>query len=244
MVWPAVFERLIAGPGWRITYLGYAGAVLLGILPLAVLLRPAPGAVGSGTSGRRRGCRGRACFGLGAATAAATLSVLLGCAFVARQFRGAIADRYGGLMAVLAGSACRAAAVGAFLLIQDEAGLFVVAAAYGVGFSGIIPAYAMTIRDLFPPAETSWRVPLVLFTGMSRMAFGGWFAGCIQDHFGFYAPAFGAGVVFNAANLLLVGFLVLRQSGRGRATAQLLPGCGSRGARGFRADRRCGRSPP
>ena len=166
-------------------------------------------------------------IGLGAATGATMLSVLLGCAFIARQFWGAFTDRYGGLMAVLAGSACQAIAVGAFLLTQDEAGLFFVAAAYGFGFSGIIPAYVVAIRDLFPSAEASWRVPLVLFTGMSGMAFGSWFAGCIYDHFGFYAPAFGSGVAFNVANLMLVGFLVLRQPARGRGCmtdAQLVPG--------------------
>ncbi len=83
----------------------------------------------------------------------------------------------------------------------------------------------MATRDLFPSAKASWRVPLVLFTGMSGMAFGSWFAGRIYDHFGFYAPAFGAVVVFNVANLLLIGFLVLRQPGRGHvASTRLLPG--------------------
>jgi MFS family permease len=117
---------------------------------------------------------------------------------------------------VLAGSAFQAVSIGAFLLTQNEAGLFVVAAGYGFGFSGIIPAYVVSIRDLFPPAEASWRIPLVLFTAMSGMAFGSWFAGRTYDHFGFYAPAFGSGVVFNLANLALVGFLVMRQSRWGR----------------------------
>jgi predicted MFS family arabinose efflux permease len=56
------------------------------------------------------------------------------------------------------------------------------------------------------------RVPLVLFTAMSGMAFGSWFAGMLYDHFGYYAPAFGSGVLFNLLNLMLVGFLVARQS--------------------------------
>ena len=143
------------------------------------------------------------------------LSVLLGCAFISRQFWGAFADRHGGLKTVLAGSAFQAVSIGAFVLTQNEAGLFVVAVAYGLGFAGIIPAYVVAIRDLFPSAEASWRIPLVLFTAMSGMAFGSWFAGAIFDHFGFYAPAFGFGVMFNIANLALVGFLVLRDP-RGR----------------------------
>jgi MFS family permease len=151
-------------------------------------------------------------IGIGAATGAMMLSVLLGCAFISRQFWGAFADRHGGLKTVLAGSALQAVSIGAFLLTQNEAGLFVVAGGYGFGFSGIIPAYVVSIRALFPSAEASWRIPLVLFTAMSGMAFGSWFAGRLYNHFGFYAPAIGTGVMFNVVNLMLLSFLVLRQS--------------------------------
>ena len=265
VIWPAVFERLIAGPGWRITYLGYAGVVLLGVLPLAALfLRPAPGvfAADGKRAGTRRAaipasrarvlglrpnvvqaiiCAASVCccvpmaipqahlvafcgdIGIGAATGATMLSVLLGCAFISRQFWGAFADRHGGLKTVLAGSAFQAVSIGAFLLTQNEAGLFVIAAAYGFGFAGIIPAYVVAIRDLFPPAEASWRIPLVLFSAMSGMAFGSWFAGRIYDHFGFYTPAFGIGVLFNLANLMLIGFLIMRHPGRGRIVEGPVP---------------------
>src|SRR5476649_448357 len=125
------------------------------------------------------------------------LSVMLGAAFLARQAWGALADRIGGLRTVMTGSACQAVAIACFLLTQDEVGLFAVAAAFGLGFSGIIPSYAVAIRDLYPSAEASWRIPLTLFTGMSGMAFGSWFAGALYDHFGYYAPAFGASVAFN-----------------------------------------------
>jgi MFS family permease len=116
----------------------------------------------------------------------------------------------------MVGSACQMVAIACFLLTQDEAGLFAIAAAFGLGFSGIIPAYSVTVRDLFPAAEASWRIPLVLFTAMSGMAVGSWFAGVLYDHFGYYAPAFGMGVVFNVANLAILGFLVLRTMGPGR----------------------------
>ncbi len=260
VLWPAAFERLIAGPGWRMTYLGFGAVVLVGVVPLAAFfLHPAPAAAGAkqGITGMKRvaatrvlGLRpnvvqailcgaGFCCcvpmaipqahlvafcgdIGIGAATGAAMLSVLLGCAFISRQFWGAFADRHGGLKTVLAGSAFQAVAIGAFLLTQDEAGLFVIAAGYGFGFSGIIPAYVVAVRDLFPSSEASWRIPLVLFTSMSGMAFGSWFAGRLYDHFGFYAPAFGSGVAFNILNLLLLVFLVLRQAGPERNTSDAL----------------------
>ncbi len=140
------------------------------------------------------------------------LSVLLACAFIGRQFWGFVADRYGGLRAVLAGSACQAMTMTGFLLTQNEAGLFVVSAAFGLGFSGIIPAYVLAIRELFPASEASWRVPTLLLCSGSGMAFGGWMAGAIYDYIGFYAAAFAAGILFNFANLVIIGALVLRQS--------------------------------
>ena len=160
-------------------------------------------------------------LGIPAAQGAAMLSVLLGCAFASRMFWGWAADRIGGLGAVLAGSACQAAAIAAFAITQDEAGLFAVSIAYGLGFSGIIPAYVVAIRELFPSLEASWRIPMLLFTGMSGMAFGGWFAGALYDHFGFYAPAFAAGALFNVANLAVIGFLVTRQAREPRLPAIL-----------------------
>jgi MFS family permease len=151
--------------------------------------------------------------GIDASTGAVMLSVLLGCAFVSRQLWGLFADRYGGLITVLTGSALQALAITAFVLTQNEVGLFTVSAAFGLGFAGIIPGYVLAIRELFPAIEAAWRVPLVLFTSMSGMAFGSWFAGALYDHFGYYAPAFGAGVLFNLANLSVVGFLVARRGG-------------------------------
>jgi MFS family permease len=155
-------------------------------------------------------------IGITPTRSATMLSVMLGAAFLARQAWGALADRIGGLRTVMVGSACQMVAIACFLLTQDEAGLFAIAAAFGLGFSGIIPAYSVTVRDLFPAAEASWRIPLVLFTAMSGMAVGSWFAGALYDHFGYYAPAFGMGVVFNVANLAILGFLVLRTMGPGR----------------------------
>jgi MFS family permease len=158
-------------------------------------------------------------LGISPAQGAAMLSVLLGCAFVSRQFWGWLADRIGGLGTVVAGSACQALAIAAFSVTKSEAGLFAVSAFYGLGFSGIIPAYVVAIRELFPSSEASWRVPTLLFAGMSGMAFGSWFAGALYDSFGFYAPAFAAGALFNLGNLLVVGFLVVRQTRGARLPA-------------------------
>jgi MFS family permease len=240
-LWPSVFERAIAGFGWRQTMLWYAVAEILVIVPLAAIYfhRPPEVIHPAMTSGVGAGlprnvvfammcCAGVLCclpmampqghlvafcsdLGISRSMGALMLSVLLGTAFLSRQIWGAIADRIGGLATVLIGSCWQAAAMVAFLFTQNEAGLFMVAAAFGLGFSGIIPAYVLTVRELFPASEASWRIPtLLLFSGFG-MASGGWIAGLLYDHFGYYAPAFAVGIGANLLNLLLVGALITRQ---------------------------------
>jgi MFS family permease len=150
-------------------------------------------------------------LGIARSDGALMLSVLLGTAFLSRQIWGAISDRIGGLATVLIGSAWQAAAMTSFLFTQNEVGLFTVAAAFGLGFSGIIPAYILALRELFPASEASWRIPTLLLCSGFGMAAGGWLAGLLYDHFGYYAPAFATGIGANLLNLLVVGLLVARQ---------------------------------
>jgi MFS family permease len=149
-------------------------------------------------------------IGIARSVGAVMLSVLLGTAFLSRQIWGAISDRIGGLSTVLIGSLWQCGAMIAFLLTQNEIGLFTVAAAFGLGFSGIIPAYVLALRELFPAAEAYWRIPTLLLFSGGGMALGGWLAGLLYDHFGYYAPAFATGIGANILNILIVGTLVMR----------------------------------
>jgi len=153
-------------------------------------------------------------LGISRSVGALMLSVLLGTAFLSRQIWGAISDRIGGLTTVLIGSAWQAASMTAFLLTQNEVGLFTVTAAFGLGFSGIIPAYVLSVRELFPPWQASWRIPTLLLFSGGGMGAGGWIAGLLYDHFGYYAPAFAVGIGANILNLLVVSVLVGRQRHR------------------------------
>jgi MFS family permease len=150
-------------------------------------------------------------LGISRSMGALMLSVLLGTAFLSRQVWGVISDRIGGLATVLIGSAWQAASMTAFLLTQNEVGLFTVAAAFGLGFSGIIPAYVLAVRELFPASEASWRIPTFLLFSGGGMAAGSWLAGLLYDHLGYYAPAFAAGIGANILNLLIVSVLVGRK---------------------------------
>ena len=150
-------------------------------------------------------------LGITRSVGAVMLSVLLGTAFISRQIWGAISDRIGGLSTVLIGSAWQCLAMTCFLLTQDETGLFLVAAAFGLGFSGIIPAYVLALREMFPASEASWRIPTLLMFTAVGMAAGGWLAGLLYDYFGYYLPAFATGVGANVLNILIVGTLVIQR---------------------------------
>jgi len=148
-------------------------------------------------------------IGIGAKPGAAMLSLQLAAGVVAQQLWGWVADRLGGLRTVLFASTSMAIAMAGFLLTQDEIGLFSVSAVFGLAFGGLIPGYILAVREIFPAAEATWRIPIILFPGALGMAAGGWLAGAIYDGFGFYAPAFAAGLLFNLLNLAVVGILVM-----------------------------------
>ncbi len=157
-------------------------------------------------------------LGITASRGALMLSVLTFAAFMARQFWGWLSDKIGGLWTIVFGSLAQILGMLGFLATQNEAGLFFVAAAYGLGFSGIIPAYVLTLRALFPASEAHWRVPTLLFLSLSGMAAGAWLAGYIYDWLGFYAAAWWAGIGFNLLQFALIVFLLQRWR-RGLAAA-------------------------
>jgi MFS family permease len=157
-------------------------------------------------------------IGIIAQHGAMMVSVMLVSAFIARQAWGWIADRIGGLQAVLAGNIAQVIGMALFLVTQDEAGLFLVAAAYGFGFSGIIPSWMLAVRQLFPAQEAAWRMPTVLFHGLTGMAFGAWLAGFLYDRYGNYAVAWEVGIAANIVQVLIVASLLLRHL-RGRPGA-------------------------
>jgi MFS family permease len=148
------------------------------------------------------------------------LSVLLGTAFISRQIWGAISDRVGGLRTVLIGAAWQAAAMSAFLVVTDEIGLITVSAVFGLGFSGIIPAYVLALRELYPASEAYWRIPTLLMFTAIGMASGGWLAGLLYDHFGYYTPAFITGIGASVINVMIIGTLVLRGGSEHRRRAR------------------------
>ncbi|MDB5806257.1 MAG: hypothetical protein JWN73_3579 [Betaproteobacteria bacterium] len=184
---------LLAGRNHRLVFLVTAAAAFLCCVPMAM---PQGHLVAL--------CSDR---GIAPTVGAAMLSVLLTVAFISRQAWGLASDRIGGIRTALISSFLQAAAVSGYLFVQEQFGLFAVSIAFGLGFSALIPAYALAVRELFPTNEAYWRVPVMLLMTGTGMATGGWLAGFLYDHSGSYDLAFEVGVASNLANLALLGFL-------------------------------------
>src|SRR5215472_14970852 len=156
------------------------------------------------------------CSDLGYAQARGTemLTLLLIAAFLSRWIWGRMSDRIGGLRTILVGSLAQAAFLACYLFVDNLYALYAVSAAFGLGFGGLIPAYVLTVRDLFPASEAGWRIGTVLFFGLVGMAIGAWMGGALYDWFAYYKPAFALGVVFNILNLVVIGGLLARGPSR------------------------------
>jgi MFS family permease len=143
-------------------------------------------------------------LGFSSSTGAKMLSLLLFCSAMSRLFFGLVSDRIGGLKTILFGSAAQAVALGLFTLVGTEASLFMVSGLFGLVFGGIVPAYALAVRELFPARDTGWRMGVVFLFGTAGMALGGFLGGWIFDLAGHYHIAFLVGVAFNVVNLVAI----------------------------------------
>ena len=145
-------------------------------------------------------------------TAANMLSVLFGSSLFSRIFFGVIADHIGGVKTMLVASGCQAMMLFSLALVTSEVGLYIAVFIFGVGFAGIMPNYALIIRLWYPSNQIGRRVATVYMFAAMGMALGGWLGGTLFDIFGAYMHAFLVGFGFNVMNLIVVGFLLLRQT--------------------------------
>ena len=165
-------------------------------------------------------------LGYGAARGAEMLSLMLAAGVVSRLVSGAICDRIGGLRTLLLGSALQGVALLLFLPFDGLASLYVISALFGLFQGGIVPSYAIIVREHFPAAEAGARVGSVLMFTMFGMALGGWMSGAVFDATGSYHAAFINGLLFNGLNLTLTGMLLRRArraGGMAGAAAPLEP---------------------
>jgi MFS family permease len=153
-------------------------------------------------------------LGYGAARGAQMLSLMLACGIVSRLTFGFICDRIGGLRTLLLGSSLQAFALLLFLPFNGPVSLYVISALFGLFQGGIVPSYAIIVREYFPPREAGTRVGAVITATLFGMALGGWMSGAIFDLTGSYKAAFVNGILFNLVNVSIALFLLRRATAR------------------------------
>jgi MFS family permease len=159
-------------------------------------------------------------LGFGAARGAQMLSLMLACGIVSRIVSGLICDRIGGLRTLLLGSVLQGLALLLFLSFDGLVSLYVISALFGLFQGGIVPSYAIIVREHFPAKEAGARVGTVLMATLFGMALGGWMSGKVFDLTGSYHAAFLNGIGWNLLNLTIALFLLAKVRGQGRlATA-------------------------
>ena len=149
-------------------------------------------------------------LGYGAAAGAQMLSLMLGFGIVSRLASGWIADRIGGLRTLLLGSLLQGVALLLYIPFDGLASLYIISALFGLFQGGIVPSYAVIVREVFPAKEAGARVGLCVLATLAGMALGGWLSGEVFDLTGSYAAAFVNGVLWNLANLSIVLWLLAR----------------------------------
>ncbi|MBM3569419.1 MAG: MFS transporter [Alphaproteobacteria bacterium] len=149
-------------------------------------------------------------LGYGSARGAEMLALLLGFGIVSRIASGLISDRVGGFKTLILGSFMQAVALVLYALFDGLAALYAIAILFGLFQGGIVPSYAIIVREYFPPAQAGARVSLVLMATVAGMALGGWLSGALFDLTGSYLAAFAHGVAWNLLNLALAVWLMMR----------------------------------
>jgi len=153
-------------------------------------------------------------LGYGPARGAQMLSLMLACGIVSRLTFGFISDRIGGLRTLLLGSSLQCSALLLFLPFDGLVSLYVISALFGLFQGGIVPSYAIIVREYFAPKEAGARVSLVITATLFGMALGGWMSGAIFDLTGSYDAAFVNGILWNLVNVAIALWLLRRVTNR------------------------------
>lgn len=241
-LWPPILTRMIEAYGWRTSFIVLGISCMVLMLPLTLFLKPrAPledrpglaagnhGAAGTSTLQFMLVLAGLACcvamsmpqvhiiayageLGYGAEAGARMLSLMLGFGVASRLASGFIADRIGGVGTLIIGSVLQCLALILYLPFDGLAPLYLVSSLFGLAQGGIVPSYALIVRDNFPAREAGTRVSMVLTATVLGMALGGWISGEIFDRTGSYRLAFLHGIAWNLINMSIAAWLLYRKT--------------------------------
>jgi MFS family permease len=156
-------------------------------------------------------------LGYGVARGAEMLSLMLGFGIVSRIGSGWIADRVGGVTTLLLGSTLQGIALVVYLIADGLTSLYLASILFGLFQGGIVPSYAIIVREYFPPREAATRVGFTISITVVGMALGGWMGGVLFDMTGSYRAAFINGIAWNVLNAAIAMWLLMRQNSRAAA---------------------------
>jgi predicted MFS family arabinose efflux permease len=240
-IWSPILRYSVDTYGWRTSYIYIGVIVVVLMLPLCFFLRakpsreerPAPSSVGSTANGTNalQGIlmlAGLACcvamsmpqvhikaycgdLGYGSAAGAYMLSLMLGFGVFSRLLSGFVADKIGGTGTLIIGSVLQCLALLFYIPFDGLVSLYLVSSLFGLAQGGIVPSYALIVRDNFPAKEAGTRISLVLTCTVLGMALGGWLSGVIFDHTGSYKLAFLHGIAWNLLNMAIAAWLLWRK---------------------------------
>ena len=158
-------------------------------------------------------------LGFGPAVGAEMLSLMLMGGVASRLVSGMLADKIGGVPTLLIGSTLQCIALFLYLPTNGLVSLYIVSAVFGLSQGGIVPSYAIIVREYMPPKEAGARVGFVMMATILGMALGGWLSGWIYEVSGSYHWAFLNGIAWNFLNMGIIAMIVLRgRGGRSRTT--------------------------
>jgi MFS family permease len=247
-IWSPLLSAAIANFGWRTSFIAIGILVFAFMLPLTLFLRQKSSAqaapVQASKSTMRQGTKGlhalllvaglSCCvamsmpqvhivaycgdLGYGSTAGAMMLSLMLGFGVVSRLASGVLADWIGGVGTLLIGSVLQCLALILYIPSDGLASLYLVSALFGLSQGGIVPSYALIVRDNFPASQASFRISQVLAATVLGMALGGWLSGVIFDWTGSYRWAFAHGIGWNLVNMSIAFWLLLRNRNMGRKT--------------------------
>jgi MFS family permease len=238
-IWPPILTHAVQNYGWRHAYMFIGVTCLVTMLPLSLVLRQraslaesiAPSTTSKTTDGTAflqaiLLLAGLACcvamsmpqvhilaycgdLGYGPAVGAQMLSILLGFGVVSRLVSGYFSDKIGGVGTLVIGSTLQCLALLLYIPFNGLISLYLVSALFGLAQGGIVPSYALIVRDHFPAREAGTRISLVLTMTVLGMALGGYLSGVIFDQSGSYKMAFLHGVAWNLLNMAIAFWLLI-----------------------------------
>ncbi len=163
-------------------------------------------------------------LGYGVARGAEMLSLMMLLGIVSRIGSGFLSDRIGGGKTLLLGSLMQGASLALYLFFDGLSSLYIISGIFGLFQGGIVPMYAVIVREFLPAREAGTRIGIIMTSTLFGMAFGGYFSGVIYDAFSSYRIAFLNGMLWNLLNLSIVGWLLLQRRAAPPKVAAQLPG--------------------